>query len=300
MHWILINYVVSVICCSLWNSKCNRSRSFERDFVVGDVDNEGREMRTKFLLLFCTVMVLAFSNACKKEEPKMGMINVRLTDAPANVSSVNLDVKKVKVHPAESHPNADWVELDTEAGVYDVLALNNGIDALIASGSFPKGYFNVFKIELGTNNTVVADGVTYPLALPQGREPEISVEMRDFVENEKEITVLLDIDLARSIRFEGDGYVFEPVVKAVNVDHCGSVKGKVTPSLSSPVVYAISGKDTTSVFPNPDGDFMIRGLYPGTYKIMAHPNLPYQDAIVPNVNVQAAGTKDVGIIEVHQ
>lgn len=257
-------------------------------------------MRTNFLLFFCTVLVLACANACKKEEARLGVINVRLTDAPANLTAVNLDIQKVKVHLDESHPKADWVELNTKAGIYDVLKLNNGIDALIASGEFPVGNFDAFTIELGTNNTVVVGGVTYPLQFTNGSAPKITIDMRDHVDEGEELTVLIDLDIARSVRFEGDGYIIDPVINAVNLEQCGSVKGKVTPGWTYPVVYAISGPDTTSAYPNADGDFMIRGLTPGMYKVLVQPMSPYQEAVVPNVSVQAAELKDVGIIEVHQ
>lgn len=228
------------------------------------------------------------------------MINVRLTDAPGDFTSVNLDVKKVKVHSNESHPYADWVELNTSAGIYDVLKLNNGTDALIATGEYPSGPVNTVRIELGTENSVVIDGVTHPLKIAAGYGQELKIEMNDRLDEGEECNLLVDFDVQKSIRFDGEEYILSPVIHACNLEESGSIKGKVNPGWTYSVVYAIDGGDTTSVYPNGDGEFLVRGLRPGTYKVITHPRPPYVDATVPNVSVEAQQVKDIGIIELHQ
>jgi hypothetical protein len=254
-------------------------------------------MRTKFLLLFVSVLSFAMFNSCKKEEPKLGKINIRLTDAPADLESVNLDLKQVKVHSDESHPWADWVELQTNAGIYDVMRLNNGLDALIASGEFPSGPFRNVRLDLGDKCSVVAGGVTYPLEVPGNC---INVKVREQLDNGEDCTLLLDVDLQKSVVYTNDKYVLRPVVHTTNLEESGSIKGKITPVASQPVIFAVAGADTTSAYPNGDGDFLVRGLSPGMYRIVVVPKVPYLISIVPNAEVQAKQVKDVGMVEISQ
>jgi hypothetical protein len=56
-----------------------------------------------------------------------------------------------------------WTTMPIKAGLYDVLRFRNGLDTLFASANVPKGSVRLVRIELGTNNSVVKDSVSYPL-----------------------------------------------------------------------------------------------------------------------------------------
>jgi hypothetical protein len=256
-------------------------------------------MRTRFLLFFIVVLVIAVLLSCKKESPETGKLVIRLTDAPANYTALKLDIKKVKIHTNNSHPKADWMELDTRAGVYDVLKLNNGIDALIAEGELPKGPFNDLRIELGTNNTVEVDGKSYPLHVPGGDKPCLDLVISTQIKHGEECNMLIDLDVQKSLYYMDGKYILNPSVRVSIEDECGKIKGKVQPVNTYPVVYAISGWDSISVYPNGDGNFMIRGLKPREYKVVVIPKAPYQSSTVPHVNVTAKQVKDIGIVEVY-
>lgn len=253
-------------------------------------------MRTRYLLLFLLVLVLAFMYSCKKKEPEMGLMNIRLTDAPGDFQSVKLDIKKVKVHSNLSHPQADWIELTTNSGIYDMIKLSNGIDTLLANGELPAGDFHTLRIEVGSANTVVANGGVFPLTVTDGK---IEIPLGARVSEEKESHYLVDIDVRSSIVTDSSGnYIFVPSIRVSDVSQTGSIKGFVDPSIANCKVYAIAGFDSVVTYANQSGEFKILGLEPGSYNVTAVPPLPTTPGTVPNVQVTAATVKDIGGVQV--
>ena len=252
----------------------------------------GGKMKASWLIIFFSVILWG----CKKETPDMGMVKIKLTNAPARFTSINLDIKQVKIHTDNSHPKADWIELSTNAGVYDVLTLTNGAEALIAEGEVPEGPYQELKLELGTNNTVVIDGATYPLEVPPASDPLMKFGIAEHVEEGQELVLLLDFDPERSIVHEADRYVLKPRLRAIAEEKSGSIKGKVEPASASAVVYAIGPGDSIACYPGSSGEFMIRALIPGSYRLSVVPQPPYATTVVPWVGVKANEESDVGSI----
>jgi hypothetical protein len=63
------------------------------------------------------------------------------------------------------------------SGVYDLLTLRNGADTLLAGGNVHKGSMQRIRITVGTQNSLVKDGVTYPLKSVAGQS-KIIVRVR--------------------------------------------------------------------------------------------------------------------------
>ena len=253
-------------------------------------------MRTRYLLIFLLVLMLAFVYSCKKKEPEMGLMNIRLTDAPGDYQSVKLDIRKVKIHSNKSHPLADWIELTTNSGVYDMIQLSNGIDTLLANGELPVGDFHTLRIEVGNANTVTANGGMFPLIVPENK---IEIPLGANVSEEEESHYLVDIDVRSSIVKDSSGnYVFSPSIRVSDISQTGSIKGFVDPGIANCMVYAIAGFDSIVTYANQSGEFKILGLEPGSYNITAIPPQPTTPGTVPNVQVTAATVKDIGAVQV--
>src|SRR5690349_10116082 len=62
-------------------------------------------------------------------------LKVRMTDAPVPADSVNIDIREIRAN--FSNDTVDWVSLNTVAGIYDLLGLQNGVDTLLAVGTVP-------------------------------------------------------------------------------------------------------------------------------------------------------------------
>jgi hypothetical protein len=167
-----------------------------------------RTIKTMALMALGSLFIMG----CKKEETE-GRIMVRLTDAPAAYQQVNVEILKVRVHMS----NGSWTDLPTNSGVYNLLSLQNGIDTTIVNTTqLPAGDITQMRLVLGSNNTLMADSVTYPLTVPSGSESGIKLVGGLSIPGNSTLNVLIDFDANQSIVQGGNGdYQLKPVIKVV-------------------------------------------------------------------------------------
>src|SRR4051812_37474766 len=89
-------------------------------------------MKIKSLVLISFISAVAFYS-CKKDSESSTTLNVRMTDGPAAVEEVNIDLRSVEVKLAND--SSHWLTLNSNAGIYNLLGLQNGIDTLIGTGT---------------------------------------------------------------------------------------------------------------------------------------------------------------------
>ncbi len=151
--------------------------------------------------------------ACSKDESSSPTtLKVRLTDAPVDAEEVNVDIQQVRVKFSEDSING-WIDLSTQAGVYNLLGLQNGVDTLIASGTLPVNTVKEIRFVLGANNSIKVLGVNYPLTIPSGAESGLKIKVNKRL-NASLDSLLIDFDAALSIHQTGAGaYQLKPVLK---------------------------------------------------------------------------------------
>lgn len=172
-------------------------------------------MKTVYLVVLVSVGLLAFSAGCKKDVGKSRM-TVKMVDAPGDFQQVNVEVLQVQVNVS----GEGWVSLPTNAGVYDLLTLQNDVSAtLVNVGVFPAGRLNQLRLILGNQNTVMVDSVSYPLATPSAQQSGLKINLKsDFAPNQA-YQVFLDFDAQNSIVTQGNGsYSLKPVIKVLSID----------------------------------------------------------------------------------
>lgn len=147
--------------------------------------------------------------ACKKESGSTNL-RIRMTDAPTALEAVNIDLKEVNIKFASD--TGSWVSMNTKAGMYNLLGLQNGIDTLIASGTYPTGNVKEIRLVVGENNTVVEGGQTFALTIPSGASSGLKIKI-DKNLREGLDSLLIDFDAALSIQKEADGFKLRPVIR---------------------------------------------------------------------------------------
>lgn len=165
-------------------------------------------MKTKLIPFIFLMLVVSFY-ACKKEGETSTLV-IRMTDAPLAVEEVNIDLRSVEVKFDKD--TTKWLTLNTHAGVYNLLGLQNGLDSLIAQETFPTGMVKEIRLIVGTNNTIKVDGQIYPLPIPSGAETGLKIKVNKRLQASIE-TLIIDFDAALSIMHEADGYKLRPVIK---------------------------------------------------------------------------------------
>lgn len=194
-----------------------------------------------------------------------------------------------------------WTNLNINAGVYDILNLRNGVDTLLASTEIPKGAIRLIRIEIGTNNSVVKDSVTYPLYWPDNKPTYILIKLKgheaeEFLPNK--IRLWLDFDVSRSIIIVNNNkFYLKPVFHFFVEKSTASVSGKVKPLDAKAVLTLFNSTDTAYALPNKNGEFKMRGLKNGTYSLYVNGSNNYKDTTINNIVVQAPKNTNVGVIE---
>lgn len=170
-------------------------------------------MKNTFLFALLTLTFMGIFYACTKSGSAAAAttnLKVRLTDNPYNADEVNIDIREVRVNYKDS---SEWAVLSTNAGVYNVLGLQNGVDTLLASGTIPGNFLGEIRFVLGTNNSIKIGNVVYPLTIPSGSESGLKLKAgRNLNNGSDELTV--DFDAALSVHQTGNGsYMLKPVLK---------------------------------------------------------------------------------------
>ncbi|HRQ49043.1 MAG TPA: DUF4382 domain-containing protein, partial [Agriterribacter sp.] len=230
-----------------------------------------------------------------------------LTDSPADLDAVYLDIHSVEVKIDESNaddevwialqdtndrndqlaadgftlwhggiPAGDgdafgkWIAVDFEQGIYDILRLRNGIDMLLGSVE-TAGTARKVRIALGRNNHVIKNEARLPLNLrDDSTDHHVYVNIlreNRVINNDGNTAVYLDFDLGRSI-FEDNGrYILFPCLRTLPADRSLELEGYVFPEEASIVVKVYNESDTVAALPDNDGYFKIRGLSLGRYSV---------------------------------
>ena len=143
-------------------------------------------------------------------------LNIRLTDAPINLDEVNIDLQQVIIKGQEGKQE---IPLATNAGIYNLLDLQNGIDALIANAEIQLSQITEVRLVLGENNNVVVNDETFELKIPSGSQSGLKIKLCLDLTDMPQYDLLLDFDAAASVHATGNGkYLMKPVIKAKNPD----------------------------------------------------------------------------------
>jgi len=171
-------------------------------------------------LMMVALLSLVFISGCKKKD-EYGSMTVQMTDAPGDYLHVYVDVKQVDVHYSNNQGNNGWIALATNAGVYDLIALQNNVTAVLSNGvQVPAGKVNQMRLLLGNNNTVVlsADSSSHALTIPSSYNTGIKLNVDATVPANQNVTITLDYDADASVSKNGNGeYMMSPVIKVKSV-----------------------------------------------------------------------------------
>ena len=228
-------------------------------------------------------------------------VKIRLTDAPAQYDKVNIDIQSIQFHSSNDDTDENgWQEMDLlNAGVYDLLQFNNGLDTLLVDQELPSGTVSQMRLILGDNNSVVVDGVSYDLDTPSAQTSGLKFQIHDDFIAGIEYKLWVDFDAARSIVKTGNGkFKLKPVIRTFNEATSGSISGLISPAEAMPTIHAVIGLDTVSTIAEENGKFLIKGLNAGTYKLAIEPIETYEKKEVEDIAVTIGEITDAGTISI--
>lgn len=252
-------------------------------------------MKKTLLMTFVFALTIAL-NACSSDNTSSGSYayKVRMTDAPGPYSEVNVDIQNVEV----TGNNGQTVMLNTNAGIYNLLDFTNGVSTLLATSILTDADVKQVRLILGPNNTIVKDGVTYPLSTPSAEQSGLKLLVNQTLSADIENTILIDFDANTSVVETGNGtYKLKPVLRTVVTAVTGNITGSLTPVGTLAMVSATSNTTSLVYTSSADatGNFKILGLPAGTYTFTITPALPFLPVTVTNVVVQAGVNTSAGV-----
>jgi hypothetical protein len=250
-----------------------------------------------------------------------------MMDGPINFDSVLIDIRQVivEIDTATTQSAADqpnqwdagycgfgrsasnksviWDTLGITPGIYNLLALRNGTDTLLASGLYPNGKILKIQITLGSDNSVYTDSTTsYPLEI-FGPNPYFTINVSrtnvaDVTNNE--FKIWLDFNLSRSIFFWNGEFLLQPYFTVFNDMMTAKVQGQVLPPGAGALIMGINGADTIYAIPFRNGQYQFRNVPTGTWSFTFKGNNGYSDTTISSIAVDSMKTVNLPTITLHK
>jgi Domain of unknown function (DUF4382) len=291
---------------------------------------------TKWLLSASGVTAILLFFACSKQSssnsnpniPKgQSQVSLYMMDGPVSFDSVLIDIRQVTVEidtatkqndtdrpnqwdegycgygRSASNKSVIWDTLSITPGIYNLLALRNGTDTLLASGLYPTGKILKIRITLGSDNTVYTDSTTsYPLQI-FGPNPYFTINVsRTNVDNvtNNEFKLWLDFNLSRSIFFWNGEFLLKPYFTVFNDMMAAKVQGSVLPHGAGALVMGINGTDTIYAIPFWSGQYQFRNVPAGNWSFTFKGTTGYSDTTISGITVDSMNTVNLPTITLHK
>ena len=169
----------------------------------------------KLLCIGGLALLTITSISCsKKDSGSSHTVTVRLTDNPYDAEEVNVDIRSVqlKYNDDENTNDDGWYSIDTDDKVYNLLALQNDVNVVLATGPYPYNRIHEIRLLLGDSNSIKIGNVLYPLTVPSGNSSGFKIKV-DKDLSQPLTDILLDFDAGLSVHETGDGkYMLRPVL----------------------------------------------------------------------------------------
>jgi hypothetical protein len=259
----------------------------------------------KILLSSFSILVLSFFVfSCSDSDDDSGgtsRIKVGLTDNPGDYDEVNVEILDVKIKNSNDTEDNGWVSIGiANPGIYNLLDLTGGVIAPLSDSEIPSGFLGQIRLILGENNTVVKDGVTYPLNTPSAQQSGLKLQVNQTLEPNFTYDFLIDFDVNQSIVVEAGGsgnYNLHPVLRVITVANSGSISGTVVSGGYQVLASVMVGGVEVSAYTDAAGVFYLHGIPAGTYTITLTPDptSTFTPLIIENVVVVNGANTDTGI-----
>jgi len=250
------------------------------------------KLKTLSILIVAIAFAMVSCNTKDSETKGTGTLNIKLTDAPfpvdlveeANVTISKIDARQLIEATDTTDESSSFVVLSEDELSFNLLDLTNGVTADIANAEVPAGTYDLIRLKITSASIVLKDGRTFDLKVPSGSSSGLKIFIKPavVVAGGLSADLLLDFDVSRSFVAQGSimkpetihGFIFKPVIKAINNTFAGSLKGMVTDTASVGIdgamisVYAADTLNTTT-FADTVGNYTVLGLSAGSYKVTA-------------------------------
>ena len=240
-------------------------------------------------LLFSALLgtALLFSSGCQQsDDAQTGRIIVKITDAPFPIELVeeaSVTITKVEIRRENDTTGYPFLTLFEGSREFNLLELRNGVTAELLDMEVPAGEYSLIRLYVENAGISVKEHGSYSVKVPSGAQTGIKIFIKPSLIVAGGLTeeVLLDFNVDKSFVMLGNintpagikGFIFKPVIRAVNNTTSGTVEGIVMDAdsvlLEDAAVWI--GKDTvlTTAYTDQDGYYAMPGIPAGLYSLSA-------------------------------
>lgn len=246
-------------------------------------------MKKLFFAFFTSVFIVLLSSCSDKiSNNDPGRLVVRVTDAPfpidmidsAAVTITKVEIRKTGDGISDGNP---FMVIFEDTVTLNLVDLRNGIVYELLDIEIPQGKYDLVRLYVDNASLKIKEGDSYNVKVPSGQQTGIKLFIEPPLNVEGGLTsdVLLDFDLSRSFVMRGNlnnpsdfkGFIFKPVIRAVNATTEGKIAGMVTDTakikIKNPVVWVKQDTVVQTTVGDTLGRYAIIGLLPGTYSVHA-------------------------------
>ncbi len=261
-----------------------------------------------FLATLASCKTSSSAEATPIDNASKAKVTVMLTDHQSLIfDKVFLNILKLEIKVEDNGVDSlgGWYNLNITPGVFDILKFKNGFDTLFATGTIPLNRkLQKIRMTLGNSNTVVYQGVNYPLEVKDNNN-EVIAKLDDSNVDftaPNQFMFWIDFDAHHSIQQKSNNkFELKSKIRIFTKAKSGRIEGRVLPPAAKAMVLAIKGTDTSVAIPENDGEFKIVGLPAGTYKVYIDATANnYKDSTINNVIVQHNDDTKLNTIVLHQ
>lgn len=227
-------------------------------------------------------------------------VTIKMVDAPGDYDAVNVSI----IALTAIYADGSEYDFQVNSSVYDLLSLSGGTSATLVNGAFvPPGELTKLILNLGTSNTLVVNGQTFPLTVTDGgslSRPGHSVSINKSLTQGTEYEFVLDFNVDGSITTNENGYLMSPIIRVSISTESGIIEGAVFPANTPTLVQAVSGSTKISAYTNgTTGLYSLYGIPQGNYTLTFIPKdgLGYTQKVVENVTVTNGEIKTVPSVD---
>ena len=237
-----------------------------------------------FSVVFSAMLIFSLT-ACddsSTEAEGMGTMKITVTDAPLHVDFVErANVTFDRIEVVKEDPNAvDRVLVVSNVDkTINLLELRNGVKEVLGEKEIENTNYSAVRLILRSAEVELVNGNVFDVDVPE-----------DFIEVEANSTVavrggrtseiLVDFDLNNSFEVIGDpsdislitDIIFDPSMRAANLQTTGTVKGKITNQdgdevLNARIWLVTEGGHEVSTYSDNKGNYKLLGIPDDAYTV---------------------------------
>ena len=268
-------------------------------------------MKKLFFTFLAATLVLLFNGCSKTNDNGNGRLVVNVTDAPfpvnfiesATVTIIKVEIRKAGDGISDGNP---FIVLWEGSETFNLLELRNGVVDELLDLEIPAGEYNLIRLYVDEASLKIKDGDNFNVKVPGGQQTGIKIFIDPglIVEGGLTSELLLDFDLSGSFVLRGNmdspagikGFIFKPVIRAVNNSTAGTLEGLVTDNEKviiegASIVIKQDATDVATAITGTDGRYVAMGLPSGTYSVAASKE-NFETVTIDDVKI-TAGNKTV-------